>query len=122
VRARFDVITFDPRGFGRSTSVRCFATAADEGKFRWLPAFPVGSKQQSVWAARFARFDALCARRDSGLLEHDTTADVARDLELLRRDVGDRRLNYVGESYGTGLGLPTPTCSRGVRARLNVAG
>ena len=33
-----------------------------------------------------------------------STADVARDLDLLRRAVGDRRLTYLGFSYGSFLG------------------
>ena len=105
VRARFDVITFDPRGFGRSTAVRCFPTMAAEERFlARLPAFPVGAKQESAWERTFARFDALCAMRNHSLLEHDSTADVARDMNLLRQAVGDPVLNYLGQSYGTGLG------------------
>ena len=53
-----------------------------------------------TWAA----FDAQCARSAGSLLDHDTTADVARDMNLLREAVGDPVLNYVGSSYGTGLG------------------
>jgi pimeloyl-ACP methyl ester carboxylesterase len=37
-------------------------------------------------------------------LDHDTTADVARDMNLLREAVGAPVLNYLGLSYGTGLG------------------
>jgi pimeloyl-ACP methyl ester carboxylesterase len=33
VRARFDVVTWDPRGFGDSTSVQCFASQAAEDRF-----------------------------------------------------------------------------------------
>ena len=35
---------------------------------------------------------------------HDTTADVARDMNLLREAIGASRLNYLGLSYATGLG------------------
>jgi pimeloyl-ACP methyl ester carboxylesterase len=38
------------------------------------------------------------------LLEHVSTIDVVRDLELLRRAVGDPQLNFIGVSYGTFLG------------------
>jgi pimeloyl-ACP methyl ester carboxylesterase len=38
------------------------------------------------------------------LLAHDTTADVARDMDLLRQAVGDPTMNYLGTSYGTYLG------------------
>ena len=33
-----------------------------------------------------------------------STADVVRDLDLLRRAVGDRKLTYLGFSYGSYLG------------------
>jgi pimeloyl-ACP methyl ester carboxylesterase len=105
IRARFDIITFDPRGFGYSTAVRCFPTAAGEIKFLGgLPPFPVGAQQDAAWERTYARFDALCAQRNGSLLDHDTTADVARDMNLLRQAVGAPRLNYIGLSYGTGLG------------------
>jgi pimeloyl-ACP methyl ester carboxylesterase len=108
--ARYDIITFDPRGFGYSTAVRCFPTMAAESKFLGgvffggLPVFPVGARQDAAWVRTWARFDARCAQRNGSLLDHDTTADVARDLNLLREAVGAPMLNYMGVSYGTGLG------------------
>jgi pimeloyl-ACP methyl ester carboxylesterase len=105
LRARFDIVTFDPRGFGFSTAVRCFPTAAAESQFlAGLPPFPVGARQDAAWERTYARFDALCARRGGSLIDHSSTADVARDMNLLRQAVGDPMLNYLGLSYGTGLG------------------
>ena len=45
-----------------------------------------------------------CGARNGELLAHITTADTARDLDHLRRLVGDRQLSYLGESYGTLIG------------------
>jgi pimeloyl-ACP methyl ester carboxylesterase len=105
IAARYDIITFDPRGFGYSTAIRCFPTMAAENKFLGgLPAFPVGARQDATWERTWARFDAQCAQRNGSLLDHDTTADVARDMNLLRQAVGAPVLNYIGLSYGTGLG------------------
>jgi pimeloyl-ACP methyl ester carboxylesterase len=110
IAARYDIITFDPRGFGYSTAVRCFPTMAAESKFlgglsfQGLPVFPVGARQEAAAVRTWARFDARCARRNGSLLDHDTTADVARDMNLLRQAVGSPVLNYMGMSYGTGLG------------------
>jgi pimeloyl-ACP methyl ester carboxylesterase len=105
-RERFDIISFDPRGFGESTAVHCFASNAAEQKFlSALPPFPVGARQDAQWEQTYAKFDALCGERNSrSLLDHDTSADVARDMDLLRQGVGDPVLNYVGVSEGTGLG------------------
>jgi pimeloyl-ACP methyl ester carboxylesterase len=110
IAARYDIITFDPRGFGYSTAVRCFPTMAAESKFlgglsfQGVPVFPVGARQEAAAVRTWARFDARCARRNGSLLDHDTTADVARDMNLLRQAVGSPVLNYMGLSYGTGLG------------------
>ena len=104
-RARYDIITFDPRGFGYSTAVRCFPTTVAENQFlAGLPPFPVGARQDTAWERTWARFDARCAAQGGSLLDHDTTADVARDMNLLREAVGAPVLNYIGLSYGTGLG------------------
>jgi pimeloyl-ACP methyl ester carboxylesterase len=106
LRARFDIITFDERGFGLSSPVQCFPDAAAEDELlAGLPAaFPVGAQQDATWEKTWARLDAACARTGGGLLQHDTSADAARDMNLLRQAVGAPRLNYVGLSYGTGLG------------------
>ena len=106
VRARFDLVSWDPRGVGRSTAVQCFPSEEAEGRFfAGIPdGFPVGRSEQRAWIRSFARFGRRCGRRNGRLLEHVSTADTARDLDLLRRAVGDRRLNYLGTSYGTFLG------------------
>jgi pimeloyl-ACP methyl ester carboxylesterase len=66
--------------------------------------FPVGSQQDLAWEKTTARFDALCAAHGGPLIAHDSTTDVARDMNLLRQALGDPVLNYLGQSYGTGLG------------------
>ena len=113
ITARWDIITFDPRGFGYSTPVRCFPTMAAESSFLGsaafggllaFPVFPVGARQEAAFERTWARFDARCAKLNGSLLDHDTTADVARDMNLLREAVGAPALNYLGLSYGTLLG------------------
>ena len=49
-------------------------------------------------------FVKRCVALSGRLLAHDSTADTVRDLDYLRRLVGDRRLNYQGLSYGTMIG------------------
>ncbi|MDN3359977.1 alpha/beta hydrolase [Actinomadura sp. DC4] len=104
-RARYDIVSFDPRGFGASTAIRCFPTMEAESRFlSALPIIPTTAAQIATWDRTWARFDARCARQNAPLLRHDSTADVARDMDLLRQAVGAPTLNYVGLSYGTGLG------------------
>jgi pimeloyl-ACP methyl ester carboxylesterase len=107
LRDRFDLITFDPRGFGFSSPVRCFSSmAAEDALLAPVEAdpFPVGPAQTQVFERTYAALGAQCAGRAGALLDPETTADVARDLDLLRQAVGAPRLNYLGLSYGTGLG------------------
>jgi pimeloyl-ACP methyl ester carboxylesterase len=73
LQERYDTITFDPRGFGHSTAIRCFSSeAAENAFFSNVPPFPVGAAQQAAWGRRYAQFDALCAARNGSLLDHDT--------------------------------------------------
>jgi len=106
LRARFDIVTFDMRGFGLSSAVRCFSSTGAENKFLadLPPGFPVGARQVAAWEKKFARFDAICARNGGRLLQHDTSTDVARDMNLLRQAMRIRKLNYIGLSDATGLG------------------
>jgi pimeloyl-ACP methyl ester carboxylesterase len=107
IRARYDIIDFDPRGFGASTAVQCFPDLSAEialfSRLNGIP-YPVGTQQIALWDQTWAAFDARCARNAGPVLYHDTTADVARDMDLLRQAVGDPVLNYWGLSYATGLG------------------
>lgn len=106
LRERFDLISWDPRGIGRSTAVRCFDSAADEAAFkaRMHKGFPVGDAQIAEQAALQDEFNRGCLARAGELLAHVSTADTARDLERLRRAAREPSLNYLGVSYGTLLG------------------
>jgi pimeloyl-ACP methyl ester carboxylesterase len=101
------VVSFDPRGIGQSTVLRCFASNGQEQQLLGpvlSEGYPAGAAQQREWEHTYARFDKACAAHAGPLLAHDSTADTARDMDLLRRAVGDPTLNYLGISYGTYLG------------------
>jgi pimeloyl-ACP methyl ester carboxylesterase len=106
VRARFDIVGFDPRGVAASSPVHCFPTVQAEQDFlSQLPAFPVTVDEQTRYLGKLAEFSADCDRSNAEMLRHMSTANVARDLDLLRQAVGDAGLSYDGVSYGTYLGL-----------------
>jgi pimeloyl-ACP methyl ester carboxylesterase len=101
----YDVVSWDPRGVGESTAVQCFTSLAAENAFLGQYAsFPSGRAQQRAYIAKWREFGKRCAARRGGLLEHISTADTARDLNLLRQALGQPRLDYLGDSYGTFLG------------------
>jgi pimeloyl-ACP methyl ester carboxylesterase len=101
----YDIVSWDPRGSGASTAVQCFPSAASESAFLGPYAyFPTGRGQQGAFTRRWREFGRICAARNSTLLRHLSTADYARDLNLLRQALGQPKLNYLGISYGTFLG------------------
>ncbi|MGZ0147515.1 alpha/beta hydrolase [Kribbella sp. WER1] len=105
VRARFDILGFDPRGVGGSDPATCYPTQADETKaLANVPAFPVGAKEERQFIIDGAKLAVSCRTTSPDRLARYSTANVARDMDLLRQAVGDDKLSYVGYSYGTYLG------------------
>jgi len=105
ISRRFDVVTFDQRGVGASAQVRCFADTAEQQRF-WetMPLPPLTEDQQRASAAASRVYAEGCARHSGELLAHLTTVDAARDLDLLRRAVGEEQLTFTGGSYASYLG------------------
>ncbi|MBB6373823.1 pimeloyl-ACP methyl ester carboxylesterase [Pseudonocardia eucalypti] len=105
LRARFDLVSWDPRGVNRSTSVRCFPDDAQRNAF--FTAFPDVPDTPAGEPAFFRASRELadrCAQQSGWLLPHLNSVNTVRDLDLLRRAVGDAKLTYHGISYGTYLG------------------
>ena len=102
---RFDLVSWDPRGTGESTHTRCFANDRAQATF-WGPdwSVPTTRRESLRYLPKAVAFVKRCVALSGRLLAHDSTADTVRDLDYLRRLVGDRRLNYQGLSYGTFIG------------------
>ena len=102
---RFDVVGFDPRGVGASDPIHCFDSEDDLVAFlNAAPVFPYQAGQYRPFYDHYASLAERCLSRDARIARHMSTADVVRDLDLLRRAVGDRKLTYLGFSYGSYLG------------------
>lgn len=120
ITARYDLIGFDPRGVGLSDPVTCFPDAASETEFfEDMQAFPTTSREEGRFIAQMGVIAAACATLSGDRISHSSTANVARDMDLLRQAVGDEQLTYVGYSYGTVLGA-TYGALFGERARALV--
>jgi pimeloyl-ACP methyl ester carboxylesterase len=104
LEGRFDIVGFDPRGVGASEpSIDCRVNQETDGLFAKPFARPDTLDRRTL-VARAKRYVRRCVRLNRAILPYVSTANVARDLDLLRAAVGDRRLSYLGYSYGTFLG------------------
>ena len=97
----FDIVLFDPRGVERSDPVAC-GTATGSAPSDPAPATP---SQQAATIKGLKQFAAACEKDSPNLLPYVGSVDVARDMDRLRQALGDSALTYMGQSYGTLLGL-----------------
>jgi pimeloyl-ACP methyl ester carboxylesterase len=101
---RFDLIGMDPRGVGQSTpAIDCRVDQEKQGVYA-QPFTRPATLDPAALLARDHAYVGRCLRRDGSLLRHVSTANVARDIDLLRRALGEPRISYLGYSYGTLLG------------------
>jgi pimeloyl-ACP methyl ester carboxylesterase len=103
VTAKYDVIGFDPRGVGQSTPIDCLTDAQLDD---YVAADPTPDTDAEVKQMQdeWARYAQGCLEKSWPLIEHVSTVEVARDMDIIRAVVGDRKLNYFGASYGTYIG------------------
>ena len=100
---RFDVVGWDPRGTGSSTPVRC-ANGKAMDAYTSVDISPDDAQEQRALIDAQIDFGRGCLKRSGELLEHISTTETVRDLDLLRHLVGDEKLTYFGSSYGTKIG------------------
>ena len=100
---RFDVMSWDPRGVGASTPVKCEdSTQLDVYVALDSVLDDPAEKQATIDADK--SFAAACQQRSGDLLPFMDSASTARDLDEIRDAVGDEKLTYLGYSYGTFIG------------------
>ncbi|GLW93958.1 alpha/beta fold hydrolase [Actinokineospora globicatena] len=89
VRARYDLVSFDPRFVGRSDPLTCGIAESDLiDILPWpRPGLP----------ASMDRIAAGCDPR----LAYTSTADIARDIDVVRRALGEERVSLLGYSAAT---------------------
>ncbi|MGC5036678.1 alpha/beta hydrolase [Streptomyces sp. DT190] len=103
LRERYDLVSWDPRGVGASEGVRCRGDKEIQAA-ESVDVTPDTAAEERAYLADAADFGQGC-RKDAGeLMAHVSTADSARDMDRIRRALGDDRMNYFGISYGTELG------------------
>jgi len=107
LKERFDIIGMDPRGTGEpggENSVLCDVNQETDGIYSEPFPTPFTVNKRAL-VRKDQRYISRCLKRSApGLLEHASTADVARDLDTVRGLVGEPKMTYLGFSYGTFLG------------------
>ncbi|GAA0579023.1 alpha/beta fold hydrolase [Kribbella sandramycini] len=112
---RFDIVSFDPRGIARSNPVRCSAELMAK-----LPSPIIKSPAEFTAAVDFNRRLADDCRTHTGpLYDHVDSWQTVRDVDAIRRALGERQISFHGSSYGTLLGAQyAETYPRNVRAMV----
>ena len=101
---RFDIVGFDPRGVGGSVpAVRCM-TGPQLDTYFAINDDPASAAQFAAVVSESKLYAAQCARNAAPLLPYVSTADAAKDMDVLRAALGESALTYLGKSYGTYLG------------------
>ncbi|MBV1942746.1 alpha/beta fold hydrolase [Streptomyces sp. BV286] len=103
LRTRYDLVSFDPRGVGRSAGVTCEDSEQLDEYFQ-QDATPDDDAEQRTLLDNTKEFNEACEENSGKVLPHVRTTDAARDLDLMRQVLGDDKLHYFGISYGTELG------------------
>ncbi|MYR40665.1 alpha/beta fold hydrolase [Streptomyces sp. SID5910] len=103
LRTRYDLVSFDPRGVGRSAPVECLDDEQLDAYFQ-QDATPDDAAERRKLLDNTENFNAACEKHSKKMLPHVATTDAARDMDLMRQVLGDDRLYYFGISYGTELG------------------
>jgi pimeloyl-ACP methyl ester carboxylesterase len=104
LRAKVNLVSFDPRGVGESDPVQCTTPA---GLRAWIALNPDPVTPAAIAAVTAAvkTFDKTCAAsQPADVLANLSTAVTARDMDRLRAALGQAKLDYLGFSYGTYLG------------------
>ncbi|MEV3854473.1 alpha/beta hydrolase [Streptomyces sp. NPDC050095] len=103
LRTRYDLVSFDPRGVGRSAGVECEDDQQLDEYFQ-QDSTPDDTAEQTKLVDNIKAFNGACDKHSGKVLPHVRTTDAARDMDLMRQVLGDDKLHYFGISYGTELG------------------
>ncbi len=104
VHARYDVVGFDPRGVGRSTPIDCMNNEQTD-RFISTEGKPHSSSQEEAVVEVSDSVGRTCEENSPDLTPYVGTVPAARDMDILRAVLNEEKLNFLGKSYGTYLGL-----------------
>ena len=103
IRQHYNLVAFDERGTGRSNPFHCLTGAGWDQYLSYTPNTSTTANQNDL-LHQFSLLAQGCQKTLGKNISHYSTVDAARDMDILRSILGDRKLNLLGESYGTYLG------------------
>jgi pimeloyl-ACP methyl ester carboxylesterase len=99
----FDLLGFDPRGFGASTPLQCLTTVEELNALPTTPDYKERTAQtHRTEVAEAKLFSDACSATEFG--QFVSSQQTVYDMEVLRALFEARQLNFIGYSYGTWLG------------------
>ncbi len=104
ILSSYDLIGFDPRGVGGSSAERCLSNSETDKLVE-----ANGPAVDGLSLSRLEESSKLlatrCLEKLGERLKFLGSIDVVRDMDLMRQVFGEEKLNFLGKSYGTYLGL-----------------
>ena len=100
----YDLVGFDPRGVGGSSAERCL-TNSETDRLIEANGPPVDGLSMETLAESSKMLAMRCEEKLGNRLKFLGSVDVVRDMDLMRQVLGEAKLNFLGKSYGTYLGL-----------------
>lgn len=105
---RFDIVGWDPRGTGQSTpAIDCIDDY--DPFYAEVDVTPETNEERRTLVEIAQKFADQCVGTNEGLTTHAGTNNSARDMDVLRRALGEEKISYFGFSYGSELGATWAT-------------
>ena len=105
---RFDILGWDPRGTGESEpAIDCIDDY--DRYYNEIDATPDTDAERELLVDLAEEFAAECVDNNTEIIEFVGTNNSARDMDTIRRALGEDTISYFGFSYGSELGATWAT-------------
>jgi pimeloyl-ACP methyl ester carboxylesterase len=100
---RFDIVGWDPRGTGRSDpAIDCIDDY--DTYFADVDSTPDDAAERDAVIELAKDFARQCIGKNRDIIQYVGTNNSARDIDVIRRALGEDQISYFGFSYGSELG------------------